>query len=80
MNGALQRFQPNEGSRRLFPAFVCFCVAAVGAALGFSSVALGWRWLGYVAYGITVVGVVCGGIYILYGWWCILMGKWPLGK
>lgn len=80
MGDFLQKFLPNEAHRRLFPGFLCFCIGAFGVALGFGAWALEWRWLGYLAYGITTIGVFGGGCAILYGWWRIANGPPPHDK
>ena len=69
MNGALQRFLPNEANRRLFPGFVCFGIAAVGVALGFLGWAAELRWLALIAFLVTAAGVVGGFSWIAYVWW-----------
>lgn len=63
------KFLPNETHRQLFPFFVCFCIAAFGVAMVFLSFAVDARWLGLLAYGIAVIGVLGGWLCIVRGWW-----------
>jgi hypothetical protein len=61
----LKRFLPNPENRRLFPGFVAFCVAAVGAALGFWAHYMEWEQLGELAFLVTALGVIGGFIAIV---------------
>jgi len=78
--GAFQKFLPNEMNRRMFPGFVAFCVAAVGAALGFIASAMSLRWLGIAAVVLVGLGVAGGFVFILHGWWRIWRGDWRPAK
>ena len=67
----LQRFLPDQNNRAFFPCFVAFCVAVLGAALGFTANAISVHWLSIVAFCITALGVFGGIICILHGWWLL---------
>ena len=64
---AMQRFLPNERNRRMFPGFICFVVAAVGVALGFTASALQVRALSIAALIITAAGVAGGVLFVASG-------------
>ncbi len=70
------KFLPNENNRRMFPGFVFLCIVAVGVALGFLSFAINMRWLGFVGYGICVIGALGVGFWIIRGWWLIFTRRW----
>jgi uncharacterized membrane protein YcjF (UPF0283 family) len=65
----LQKFLPDQNNRALFPGFVAFCVAVLGAALGFTANAFSVHWLSVVAFCVTALGVFGGIYFILHGWW-----------
>lgn len=77
MKSTLDKFLPNAANRWLFPGFVCFCVAGLGAALGFLAWLLEQRWLAFVGYIITASGVLGGFIFIAHRWWQMLTGRVP---
>ena len=62
----LTRFLPNELNRKLFPIFLCFCIAVVGAALGFTADAFQLQILGQVAFLVCATGVIVGCILIVW--------------
>lgn len=76
----MSKFLPNVHNRRLFPTFACFCIAAIGVATGFIGAALEVRLVSIAAFVITVVGVTGVFVCILYGWWAILTGRWPIQR
>jgi hypothetical protein len=61
----LETFLPNRHNRALFPGFVGFVIAALGAILGFIADWLSWYWLGIVALILVVLGVAGGFVFIL---------------
>ena len=67
----LKKFLPDQNNRALFPGFVAFCVAALGAALGFTANAISVHWLSIVAFCVTALGVFGGAIFILHRWWLL---------
>ena len=66
LRSALAKFLPDEHSKRLFVPFVCFVIAAFGAAMGFAADALELRWLGQIAFVITAIAVVVGGAAVFW--------------
>lgn len=66
---AMQRFLLGVHNRQLFPGFICFCMAGLGAALGFLADSLQAHLLGLVAFAITVVGVAGGFVFIAFRWY-----------
>ena len=65
----LKRFLPDQNNRALFLGFVAFCVAVLGAALGFTANAISVHWLSIVAFCVTALGVF-GGTFLF----CIVGG------
>lgn len=66
--GLLSKFLPDEHNRRLLPGFLAFCLAAIGALLGFVATEFEIAWLGKLAFMIVAVAVVWGFIFVLTGW------------
>jgi hypothetical protein len=62
----LDTFLPNWHNRALFPGFVEFVMAALGAMLGFIADWLSWKWLGMFAFILVVLGVAGGFVFILW--------------
>jgi len=62
----LTRFLPNELNRKLFPIFLCFCIAVVAAALGFAADAFQFHMLGQAAFLICATGVIAGCVLIVW--------------
>ena len=67
----LKRFLPDQNNRALFLGFVAFCVAVLGAALGFTANAISVHWLSIVAFCVTALGVFGGTFFILHRWWLL---------
>jgi hypothetical protein len=56
-------------------AFLGFCIAAAGGALGFLGFSVSIPWLALIGYLIVVIGVVIGFAGILVGWFSIFRGR-----
>jgi hypothetical protein len=59
-------FLPDEANRRLFPAFILFCIGATGGAICLVASILSIRWLYNVGFGIGFCGSAA---FVLYAWW-----------
>jgi len=64
----LKSFLPDEANRRLFPAFVIFCIGCIGAAICVLASFLSIGWLYQIGFGIGFVSAL---IFVGYVWWHI---------
>ncbi len=66
----LQRFLPDQANRRLAPAFLAFCVAALGGLINVSGWLLKARWLSVLGFWVAATGVLLGFVAIAVGQVC----------
>jgi hypothetical protein len=73
----LAKFLPDEQNRKLFPAFIGFCIAAIGVIFGFIAANYSLPILGLVAFALTAFGVLLGIAVILWrNFSLIFLGGW----
>lgn len=61
------KFTPNENNKKMLPGFIAFCIAAIGAFLGFTASYFEIPVLAFIAFGVVCVGVLLGFIFVIYG-------------
>ena len=57
----------DEETRSGYPAYMGFFVALIGAAIAGIGLLLEWWWLYFIGFAVTAVGVIGGGIFVLWG-------------